>query len=479
MRVRGRRSAPIIDLSRAAPSVALAVCVRRLVVKEAAALSKLVVAVALMALVVVGTVVVASARGRSAVSDVSFAPRTFAVSAGAGSSPGRGRATTIRLRLSSRGTVKVTLARRLNGRRWGRRCVAPTRALRTRLPCARYVGAGALVRAHVDAGRVELPFSGRIRGRALAPGRYRATVTISAGGRGASRPHGATFTVVAAVGQGGAPMPSTSSAGFPNPSNTGVPAGWRPAQVRTTDLHVTQPGAVVEGIEMQNANILVEATGVTIRDVRVRGGGIFNAGAGRCAGDGLLVEDTTIEPPPGSAVPTFEHYVVGEGGYTLRRVKIDNVGDGPRISYAPEGCGPVRIEDTFIRVTQPPGGEAWHTDGIQGWYAPPLTVRNVTIDARGYPGIGSSSAFFYPSQHNTSATIDGLLVAGGAYSFRLGEPGTVRNLRIADRSWIYGPNDSKCSVIASWEAQIVEVDWSTYQPTAKVRDLRCTTEGGS
>jgi hypothetical protein len=34
-------------------------------------------------------------------------------------------------------------------------------------------------------------------------------------------------------------------------------------------------------------------------------------------------------------------------------------------------------------------------------------------------------------------------------------------------------------VIASWEAQIVEVDWSTYQPTAKVRDLRCTTEGGS
>ena len=270
--------------------------------------------------------------------------------------------------------------------------------------------------------------------------------------------------------------PPPPTGGFPSPANTGLPAGWTPAQTRTTDLVITTPGAVVQDVRLDNADLLVLAPNVTVRRVDIRGGRLLNAQGNDCAGQGMVVEDSTIEPPPGQSLPTEEPYVVGEGGYTLRRVKIWNVGDGPRVSYKPEGCGPVTIEDTFIKVTQA-GHSVWHTDGLQAWYGNHLNIRNSTIDARG-DSLGTSAAFFYPNQNNTSATVDNLLVAGGAYSFRLGEPGTVSGLKVANNSWIYGPLDSKCSVITSWEAKIVNVDWNTYQPTSTVRNLPCDTNGG-
>jgi hypothetical protein len=273
-----------------------------------------------------------------------------------------------------------------------------------------------------------------------------------------------------------ATTPPPAGGGFPSPASTGLPAGWTPAQTRTTDLVVTTPGAVVQDVRLDNADLLVLAPNVTVRRVNIRGGRLLNAQGNDCAGQGMVVEDSTIEPPPGQALPVSEPYVVGEGGYTLRRVKIWNVGDGPRVSYKPEGCGPVTIEDTFIKVTQA-GHSVWHTDGLQAWYGNHLNIRNSTIDARG-DSLGTSAAFFYPNQNNTSATVDNLLVAGGAYSFRLGEPGTVSGLKVANNSWIYGPLDSKCSVITSWEAKIVNVDWNTYQPTSTVRDLPCDTNGG-
>jgi hypothetical protein len=296
--------------------------------------------------------------------------------------------------------------------------------------------------------------------------------------------------------------PTPTSGQFPNPDTTGVPAGWTPLQTRTTDFHVTTPGAVVHDIRLDNADLLIDAPNVTVQRVELRGGRLLNATGDTCAGNGLVVEDSTIGPPPGQTDPAEEPYVVGEGGYTLRRVEINNVGDGPRTSYKPEGCGPVVIEDSFIRVTQPPGHEAWHTDGTQAWYGDRLVMRNDTIDAQGYPIIGTSSAFFYPDQHNASATVDGLLVMGGAATFRLGEPhlrvggsldetrdtfgnpygtSTVKNLRIVDGSWIYFPIDVKCSVISSWEAKIVgpvaRTD-SGYAVTEIRRDQPCNSTGG-
>ena len=127
--------------------------------------------------------------------------------------------------------------------------------------------------------------------------------------------------------------------------------------------------------------------------------------------------------------------MIGVGGYTARRVKIWRRGEGFRVGGRSAGCGPVRIEDSFAKISIPPGcpGDP-HSDGIQGVDGPPLTVVNVTIDFR--EAACGTAPFFVPDQQgNTTATVDGLLVMGGGSTFRLGVPGSVRGLSIVDGSW--------------------------------------------
>jgi len=86
------------------------------------------------------------------------------------------------------------VARRQAGRRSGKRCVKPRKGLRRR--CTRYVTKLVLVRASVKPGAVRVTYTGRVRRKALKPGRYRATLlaTDPAGNR--SQPRRITFRVV-------------------------------------------------------------------------------------------------------------------------------------------------------------------------------------------------------------------------------------------------------------------------------------------
>ena len=64
-----------------------------------------------------------------------------------------------------------------------------------------------------------------------------------------------------------------------------------------TPTSTYQTGAVVEDLLLRDADLLVEAPDVTIRRVKLQGGEINNV-SGRPCNNGLLVERTTIEPPP-------------------------------------------------------------------------------------------------------------------------------------------------------------------------------------
>ncbi|NLT06830.1 MAG: hypothetical protein GXY03_11055, partial [Solirubrobacterales bacterium] len=110
---------------------------------------------------------------------------------------GRARAgTTIRFRLNAAATVRLTVQRRLAGRRAGGRCVAPRRARPGARRCVRSVAAGRLVRRDLAAGAQRVRFSGRIGRRALRPGRYRLTaVAVDSAGR-RSAPRRAAFRVL-------------------------------------------------------------------------------------------------------------------------------------------------------------------------------------------------------------------------------------------------------------------------------------------
>jgi hypothetical protein len=301
----------------------------------------------------------------------------------------------------------------------------------------------------------------------------------------------AAVVLLAAVGGGpGAPKASTARGfadvattgtkrlrGFPRPETTGVPAGWKPAQTRTSDLHVTEPGAVVQDVLLQNADLIVDAPNVTIRRVKLQGGRITNYAGPRCEGP-MTIEHTTIQPPPGRAFSVESEGVIDAAAYTARRVKIWRRSEGFRLTgNGFPGCDPIRIQDSFVKIVIPPGRCDLHADGIQGYGGPHTTVVNTTVDFK--EATCGTAPFFVPKgQDNTSVTVRRLLVMGGGYPFRLGVPANVSGLKIVNRSWVFGPIDVACSLVRSWDASIVAIT-SRYQIKRTIRAQRCNTESGT
>lgn len=266
-----------------------------------------------------------------------------------------------------------------------------------------------------------------------------------------------------------------SEAAFPTQATTGVPAGWIPKQVVNGTHRITQPGAVVEDIRV-NGSIEIAAPDVTLRRVEVVGGGIDNFTGPTCQG-GLLVEDTTIRRDPAGTTRASDPPALGAGSFTARRVEVDGLPEGFRVGGRASGCGPVLIEGSWARVVRPDECGDWHGDGIQGYDGPALTVRRTSL-ILDESGCGGTAPFFYPAgQGNTSVDIDGLLIDGGGYGFRLGTPGTVRGLAIVKDSWYYGPINVRCSALSGWQADIVTV--SADGDTTPVRPQSCNTEGGN
>jgi hypothetical protein len=279
--------------------------------------------------------------------------------------------------------------------------------------------------------------------------------------------------VAAGCGGGTPDRPSAPAPppGFPAPSSTGVPAGWAPSRTVTSELRVRTPGAVVEDVQLDNADLVVEAPDVTIRRVRLRGGRIYNVPSSTC-GNGMVVEDSTIEPAPGRAHSPDSEGVISDGGYTARRVKIWRRGEGFRVGGRSAGCGPVRIESSFVKITVPRGcpGDP-HSDGIQGVDGPPLTIRNVTIDFD-EASCGTAPFFVPEGQGNTRVDVDGLLVMGGGATFRLGVPGRVRGLKVVEGSWSYFPVDVNCALVRGWSAEVVTIS-RDYRVVRRLRGQPC------
>jgi hypothetical protein len=112
-------------------------------------------------------------QGGSAPSDTS-APLLQSVSVSRGVLRPR-RGTIFRFTLSEQARVVFRIARKLKGRRVRGRCRRPSARNRRRKRCTRLVPVRSFARQG-EAGPNREPFSGRIAGRRLRPGRYRATL---------------------------------------------------------------------------------------------------------------------------------------------------------------------------------------------------------------------------------------------------------------------------------------------------------------
>lgn len=269
--------------------------------------------------------------------------------------------------------------------------------------------------------------------------------------------------------------PTTPVTGFPTRTTVGVPANWTPTKSVTGNYTVSTAGAVVQDLRITNGSLIVNAPNVTVRRVEILGGSINNFAGSACQ-NGLVIEDTTVGRSPNQ--PTSgDSPAIGVGGYTARRVKIDGLPEGFRVG-GKGYCGPVTIENSFASVSSPDICTDWHGDGLQGYDGPALTIKNSYLDMIMRSNCGGTAPFFYPyGQGNTSVNIDGLIVKGGGYSFRLGMPGSVRNLHFVNSSWIFGPLDVKCSALTAWDAKISTLN-SAGQPVV-VRSQACNTETGN
>lgn len=132
---------------------------------------------------------------RFRVSNRVFAPVAVALPRGDARGSAVRRGTSFRFRLSEAARVAITIQRRAAGKRRGGRCVKPTRRLRNRRNCIRYVKRGRALRFAGKAGANRRFFSGRFGRRALRPGRYRARLIATDAARNRSRPKTAAFRV--------------------------------------------------------------------------------------------------------------------------------------------------------------------------------------------------------------------------------------------------------------------------------------------
>jgi Tol biopolymer transport system component len=124
-------------------------------------------------------------------SSVSMSRKRFRAARASSRAAARRRArvgTTFRWSLSEDARTSVGFERGLRGRRVGRRCLRLRRGVRIRRRCTRWRSAGLLVLPGT-AGANSAFFNGRVAGRALRPGRYRATLQSAdaAGNRSAAR----------------------------------------------------------------------------------------------------------------------------------------------------------------------------------------------------------------------------------------------------------------------------------------------------
>jgi hypothetical protein len=284
-------------------------------------------------------------------------------------------------------------------------------------------------------------------------------------------------------------QPGSPAAGWPRPGDgvTGLPAGWKPKRTVHGSLVVRTARTVVEDVEVIGGDIEIHAPNVTVRRVRVSGGGIGNWWGDGC--DGTLTIDRSEIHGAGQTLSLEGGPVIGPGSYVARNVLIDGVVEGFRIGEATADygnrCGPAVIKDSFVRIAEPVEcrGDGpypdWHGDGLQGFKGAGVTVTHTTIQMLGNPAkvpCDGTSPFFWPADSNGPARVNGLLVIGGAaFAFRLWTAGEVRGLLVA--SGYGGVEVGHCALLSAWEANYTAVDLRTFAVGPIGAKIPCVSAG--
>ena len=210
--------------------------------------------------------------------------------------------------------------------------------------------------------------------------------------------------------------PEVELADFPDETSTGVPEGTELDD--TGSLMITEDGAVVEDMDI-DGTVTVAADDVTIRRSVIHGEGRYGIEV-ESGYSGLLVEDVEID---GSDI---ESAAVCCSNYTLRRVDIHDVTEGPRANSN------VTIEDSYVhdmrRCSDRTFEEGCHIDAIQSTDGSDIVIRGNNLQAYNPDtGITMNAAFMFGEDLGdlNDVLFEGNLVNGGNYTINGGGSGTT------------------------------------------------------
>lgn len=208
-----------------------------------------------------------------------------------------------------------------------------------------------------------------------------------------------------------APPPPPPPTGFPDATNTGVPAGTTLTNY-TGPQDITTPNTVIDSKTI-NTCLEIRTSGVIIRKSKITcvpANGLWGirSDPGVNTGTWTLVEDTEVTCA-GNDLDGVDF-----ANYTLRRVNIHHCGNGMSIASN------VTLEDSYLHD--------WncctdnHPDGIQfdgdlwGIRTSNVTIRHNTLSGQNNDGSPGNAAIISDSSQQQNILIENNLFYGGGYT---------------------------------------------------------------
>lgn len=201
-------------------------------------------------------------------------------------------------------------------------------------------------------------------------------------------------------------MPKPSACGWPDATNTGVPAGVQ-LRSQSGDLTITKAGTVIDGLDLRGC-VSVRATNVVIRNSRITCGSWYAIGVQAGTGSdswvapdaNLLVENVEI------VMSSMDMKGIAFDGYTARRVWFHGGSDCAHFGRN------VTVEDSFCDIPAGRNIGSAHIDGFQSDGGRNIVLRHNTIRVP-YSQTSAILMSTNTSRISDVSIVDNLMAGGG------------------------------------------------------------------
>jgi hypothetical protein len=212
-----------------------------------------------------------------------------------------------------------------------------------------------------------------------------------------------------------------SACGYPDSTNTGVPAGTT-LKSQTNDITVTTPGTTIKDVALEGS-ISVEANNTTIEDTDVTVNGTQTCGES-CGGRGIWIKPGVT----GTVIQNVACHGGALSGSNVTQYCIMSNDSATTIkqlyAYNCTEClaGPMNLSNSFINESGATIPQEHYEDIYYGGGGGPLIVNhNTMLNQQGQTAVVFASVDF---GNQTTLTITNNLMAGGGYMIYGGGSGS-------------------------------------------------------